>query len=41
LWRAVWWKLGVRGVEDDVVAFAFAEGFGDAEALAGGGQGEG
>jgi len=31
----------VRGVEDDVVAFAVAEGFGDAEAVAGGGEGEG
>ncbi|MFZ3368955.1 MAG: hypothetical protein WA239_17725 [Candidatus Sulfotelmatobacter sp.] len=26
---------------DDVVAFAVAEGFGDAEAVAGGGEGEG
>jgi len=31
----------VGGVEDDVVAFAVAEGFGDAEAVAGGGEGEG
>lgn len=29
------------GVEDDVVAFAVAEGLGDAEAVAGGGEGEG
>jgi hypothetical protein len=30
-------RSNVRGVEDDVVAFAVAEGFGDAEAVAGGG----
>ncbi len=33
--------IEVGGVEDDVVAFAVAEGFGDAEAVAGGGEGEG
>jgi len=33
--------MEVGGVEDDVVAFAVAEGFGDAEAVAGGGEGEG
>lgn len=33
------WEMG--GVEDDVVAFAIAEGLGDAEAVAGGGEGEG
>jgi len=37
------WAGGIEvgGVEDDVVAFAVAEGFGDAEAVAGGGEGEG
>jgi hypothetical protein len=33
--------IEVGGVEDDVVAFAVAEGFADAEAVAGGGEGEG
>jgi hypothetical protein len=31
----------VGGIEDDVVAVTVAEGFGDTEALAGGGEGEG
>jgi hypothetical protein len=34
-------RYNVRSVEDDVVAFAVAEGFGDAEAVAGGGEREG
>ena len=39
--RAEVGRVAAMAVEDDVVAFAVAEGFGDAEAVAGGGEGEG
>jgi hypothetical protein len=45
--RSLWLRIGgddgweMGGVEDDVVAFAVAEGLGDAEAVAGGGEGKG
>jgi hypothetical protein len=39
--RIVFQGIEFKGIEDDVVTFAIAEGFGDAKAVAGGGESEG
>jgi hypothetical protein len=38
--EVVFQRIVYKGIEDDVVAFAVAEGFGDTEAVAGGGESE-